>query len=139
MESETTYYAVDMKLSEEVEAIARKRGVAADMLINLLDLKERHGVISPRRAARIRDHLTRAIALSDKIVDPGKDDALREKIFKLNTLDLVCDKHELDWPIKGWKLKVPNLIKLLFTPGPDGGRLSARSDMEKNKSEMKIS
>lgn len=35
MESETTYYAVDMKLSEEVEAIARKRGVAADTLINL--------------------------------------------------------------------------------------------------------
>jgi hypothetical protein len=35
MESETTYYAMDMKLSEEVEAIARKRGVAADTLINL--------------------------------------------------------------------------------------------------------
>jgi len=35
MESETTYYAVDMKLSEEVEEIARKRGVAADTLINL--------------------------------------------------------------------------------------------------------
>lgn len=35
MESETTYYAVDMKLSEEVDEIARKRGVAADTLINL--------------------------------------------------------------------------------------------------------
>lgn len=35
MESETTYYAMDMKLSEEVEAIAHKRGVAADTLINL--------------------------------------------------------------------------------------------------------
>jgi hypothetical protein len=35
MESETTYYAVDMKLSEKVEEIARKRGVAADTLINL--------------------------------------------------------------------------------------------------------
>jgi hypothetical protein len=35
MESETTYYAMDMKLSEEVEKIARKRGIAADTLINL--------------------------------------------------------------------------------------------------------
>jgi hypothetical protein len=35
METETTYYAVDMKLSEKVEEIARKRGVAADTLINL--------------------------------------------------------------------------------------------------------
>jgi hypothetical protein len=35
MESETTYYAVDMKLSEKVEELARKRGVAADTLINL--------------------------------------------------------------------------------------------------------
>ncbi len=35
MESETTYYAMDIKLSEEVEELARKRGVAADTLINL--------------------------------------------------------------------------------------------------------
>lgn len=35
MESETTYYAVDKNLSEKLEQIARKRGVAADTLINL--------------------------------------------------------------------------------------------------------
>ncbi len=105
-----------------------------DGALALLELKEQHGVIGKARAARIRDHLTRAISLSKKIVDPGKvDDALREEIFKLNTLDLVCDKHELDWPIKGWKLKVPNLLKLLLTPGPDGGRPSARSNVEKTR------
>lgn len=35
IESEVTYYAVDRILSEEIQAIALKRGVAADTLINL--------------------------------------------------------------------------------------------------------
>ena len=59
--------------------------------------------------------------MSKKITDPEKvDDALREEIFSLNTLDLVCDKHELDWPIKGWKLKVPKLMKLLLSASGNG-------------------
>ncbi len=36
--------------------------------------------------------------------------------MNLSTLDLVCDKHELDWPIMGWKLKLPNIVKMLFRP-----------------------
>ncbi|MBI5191978.1 MAG: hypothetical protein HZA08_00885 [Nitrospirae bacterium] len=35
IESEVTYYAVDKILSEEIQAIAQKRGVTADTLINL--------------------------------------------------------------------------------------------------------
>ncbi len=35
MESEVTYYAMDKKLSEEIQELARKRGVSADTLINL--------------------------------------------------------------------------------------------------------
>lgn len=35
IESEITYYAVDRILSEKIQAIAQKRGVAADTLINL--------------------------------------------------------------------------------------------------------
>jgi B12-binding domain/radical SAM domain protein len=94
-----------------------------DGALALLELKEQYGVIGAKRAARIRDHLTRAIELSRTITDPGNvSEELRDEIFSLNTLDLVCDKHELDWPIKGWKLKVPNLVKLLLTPGSsDGG------------------
>ena len=33
--SEITYYALDRKLSEDVRALARKRGVSADTLLNL--------------------------------------------------------------------------------------------------------
>ena len=35
IESETTYYAVDKTLSEKIQAVAQKRGVTADTLINL--------------------------------------------------------------------------------------------------------
>ncbi len=35
IESEVTYYAVDRILSEEIQTIALKRGVAADTLLNL--------------------------------------------------------------------------------------------------------
>src|SRR3989338_2227568 len=35
IESEITYYAVDKMLSEKIQAIAQKRGVTADTLINL--------------------------------------------------------------------------------------------------------
>jgi hypothetical protein len=65
----------------------------------------------------VRDHLQRAMRLNEKITDPENiDDTLREEIFSLNTLDSVCGKHELDWTIEGWKVKVPGLLRLLFKP-----------------------
>ena len=35
VESEVTYYAVDKILSERIQAVAQKRGITADTLINL--------------------------------------------------------------------------------------------------------
>lgn len=35
IESEMTYYALDNMLSEKIQALAKKRGVSADTLINL--------------------------------------------------------------------------------------------------------
>lgn len=32
----------------------------------------------------------------------------------MNRMDLLCQKHELQWPVKGLKLKLPNILKLLF-------------------------
>jgi B12-binding domain/radical SAM domain protein len=106
-------------LNYETKWMTRDEIVQAtyDGALKLLDLKKRFGVIGAKKAERIRDHLTRAVALSRKINDPRNvDDALRDEIMSLNTLDLVCDKHELDWPIKGWKLNVPNILRLLFKP-----------------------
>jgi hypothetical protein len=87
-----------------------------DGALKLLAIKERYGAVSQLTAVKLRDHLERAIVLSNKITDPEHiDDELRKEIFSLNTLDIVCGKHELEWPVKGWKLKVPNVMKLVFS------------------------
>lgn len=112
-------------LSYETKWMSRDEIVRAtyDGALALLDLKERYGVIRPGKAKSVREHLNRAIALNSRITGPGNiDDGLREEICNLNTLDQVCDKHELDWPVKGWKLKLPNLVKLLLTPADTVGR-----------------
>jgi len=108
-------------LNYETKWMTRDEIVKAtyDGALALLDIKERYGVIDDRNAARVRDHLERAIKLNEKITGPHNlDDALREEIFSLNTLDSVCGKHELDWPIIGWKLNVAGLLKLLVCRKP---------------------
>jgi hypothetical protein len=105
-------------LNYETKWMTRDEIVKAtyDGALGLLEHKEKYGVVGKRRASSIRDHLKWAIELSNKIQDPEDlDDVLRAEIFDLNTLDIVCDKHELDWPITGWKLKVPAVLKMLFT------------------------
>jgi hypothetical protein len=106
-------------LSYETAWMTREDIVRAtyDGALMLIDLKEQHGVIGHKTAARVRNHLLRAIQLNERIKDPRNlDDEIRREIISLNTLDIVCDKHELDWPIKGWKLKIPSLLKLLLKP-----------------------
>jgi len=106
-------------LSYETAWMTREDIVRAtyDGALMLIDLKEQHGVIGQKTAARVRNHLLRAIQLNERIKDPRNlDDEIRREIISLNTLDIVCDKHELDWPIKGWKLKIPSLLKLLLKP-----------------------
>ncbi len=110
-------------LNYETDKMTRDEIVRAtyDSALKLLDLKERYGAIGASKARNVRDHLSRAIALSEKIKDASHvDEELREEIMGLNTLDQVCDKHELDWPIKGWKLKLPNLVRLLLSPPGHG-------------------
>jgi hypothetical protein len=96
--------------------------VTYEAALDLIDIKEEFGVIGKKKAAGLRDQTQRALTLVEKITDPGNiDNGLREEIFSLNTLDQLCDKHELDWPIKGWKLNVFNLAKLLLR-GPRNGQ-----------------
>lgn len=88
-----------------------------DGALALLDLKERYNAIGRENAARVRSHLQRAVRLNEKITDPGNiNEALREEIFKLNTLDSVCGKHELDWTIKGGKINLLSVAKLFLKP-----------------------
>jgi B12-binding domain/radical SAM domain protein len=106
-------------LNYETKWMTRDEIVKAtyDGALALLAIKERYGVIGERNASMVRDHLERAMRLNKKITDPANiDDTLREEIFSLITLDSVCGKHELDWAIMGWKVKVLGLLRLLLMP-----------------------
>jgi hypothetical protein len=45
---------------------------------------------------------------------PAIDASLEKEIFRLNRLDFLCNKHELEWPVKGLKLHLINFFRLLF-------------------------
>ncbi len=73
--------------------------------LKLLDLKEKYGAIGKKKGAMVRKHALRALELNDKLNDPDNVAVgMRDEIASLNTLDSLCYKHEIDWPIKGWRI-----------------------------------
>jgi hypothetical protein len=46
------------------------------------------------------------------------DDALREEIFRMNPIESLCDRHEMEWPVIGQRLKLMNVFKLLLRRTP---------------------
>jgi radical SAM superfamily enzyme YgiQ (UPF0313 family) len=104
-------------LNYETEWMNREEIVRAtyDGALKLVDIKEKYQVIGRRKADRIRRHIEKAKVLIGRIDGSGEiDDATRKEILRLNRLDSLCDKHELDWPIKGWRLNVVRLLRLLL-------------------------
>ncbi len=67
------------------------------------------------KAEKIRNHIKRAKVLIERIDSSSQiDDATKAEILHLNSLDSLCDKHELDWPIKGLRLNFLKLFRLLL-------------------------
>ncbi|HXX57125.1 MAG TPA: TIGR04190 family B12-binding domain/radical SAM domain protein, partial [Thermodesulfovibrionales bacterium] len=86
-----------------------------DGALKLVDIKERYRVIGKKNAAMIRKHIEKAKFLIDRIDGSGRiDEATKREVLRFNNLDSLCDKHELDWPIKGWRLNFLNLFRLLI-------------------------
>lgn len=82
----------------------------------LVGLKERHGLVTPDQAGRLREMIDRAKLLVERIGDlAGLSDELRREVVALNHLSSLCDKHELDWPIKGWKLNPLKIARRLLS------------------------
>lgn len=89
--------------------------VTYEAALGLIDIKEEHGVIGKKRAEVLREQARRALTLVELIDDPENiDGQVLEEIRKLNMLDQLCDKHELDWPVRGWKLNVFKLAWMLL-------------------------
>jgi len=104
-------------LNYETEWMKREDIVRAtyDGALRLVDIKEKYQVIGKKNAAMIREHIEKAKVLIGRIDSSGHiDDATKAEIIRFNKLDSLCDKHELDWPIKGWRLNFLNLLRLLL-------------------------
>jgi len=104
-------------LNYETEWMKREDIVRAtyDGALRLVDIKEKYQVIGKKNAAMIREHIEKAKVLIGRIDSSGQiDDATKAEIIHFNKLDSLCDKHELDWPIKGWRLNLLKLFRLLL-------------------------
>jgi hypothetical protein len=104
------------RLNYETEWMTRDEIVRAtyDGALKLIGLKATHGVIGREEAGETQRHIRMARELIRRMEDaPVIDDALKMEIFRLNRLDFLCGKHELRWPMNGWKLNLKNLFRLL--------------------------
>jgi B12-binding domain/radical SAM domain protein len=105
------------RLNYETEWMTRDDIVRAtyDGAMRLVELKAFHGAMDRGEAEKIKQHILMAKELIQRMENAAViDDALKEEIFRLNRLDFLCERHELEWPVKGWKLNLVNLFKLLF-------------------------
>jgi B12-binding domain/radical SAM domain protein len=86
-----------------------------DAALVLVDIRERYKLLGGKRAARIKRDIKRAQDLIEQIDHAVIiDAALKAKIMSLNDVDTLCDKHELDWPLKGWIESVLKIFRVLL-------------------------
>ncbi len=86
-----------------------------DGALRLIDLKIDYDIIDRGRGAELKEHIRRAKELIKRLDEPREmDTALRTEIFALNLSASLCDKRELDWPIKGWRFNAVRAMKILF-------------------------
>lgn len=105
------------RLNYETEWMTRDEIVRAtyDGALKLTELKAAYGVVGKGEAEEIKRHIRMAKELFKRMEDaPAIDASLETEIFRLNRLDFLCNKHELQWPVKGLKLHLVNFFRLLF-------------------------
>jgi radical SAM superfamily enzyme YgiQ (UPF0313 family) len=106
-----------LRLNYETEWMTRDDIVRAtyDGAMRLVELKALHGAMDRGEAEKIKRHILMAKELIHRMEHVAViDESLKEEIFRLNRLDFLCNKHELEWPVTGWKLNLVNLFRLLF-------------------------
>jgi B12-binding domain/radical SAM domain protein len=105
------------RLNYETAWMTRDEIVRAtyDGALKLTELKAAYGAVGKGEAEEIKRHILMAKELFKRMEDaPAIDASLEKEIFRLNRLDFLCNKHELEWPVKGLKLHLINFFRLLF-------------------------
>jgi B12-binding domain/radical SAM domain protein len=105
------------RLNYETEWMTRDEIVRAtyEGALRLTELKASCGLMGKREAEEIVRHIRMAKELFKRLEDsPSIDASLEKEIFRLNRLDFLCNKRELEWPVSGLKVRLINLFRLLF-------------------------
>lgn len=106
------------RLNYETIWMTREEIVRAtyDGALQLIELKVAHGLLGSDEAAEIKRRIRMAKQLVLRLEEATViDETLKEEISRLNRLDYLCDKHELEWPVIGLKFKLVNVLKSLFS------------------------
>lgn len=86
-----------------------------DAALRLVEIKARHGIVGKEKAELLRVHIKRAAEIMERIDRDGLvAEDLKPEILSLNFMDSLCDKHELEWPIKGWRMNILKVLRLLL-------------------------
>jgi hypothetical protein len=81
----------------------------------LVNLKERHGLILSADACEIKKHIARARSVVELLDQSGPvSKELASEIHRLNGLDSLCGKHELDWHINGNRYHILRFVEALY-------------------------
>lgn len=109
------------RLNYETEWMSRDDIVNAtyDGAEALVDLKRRHGLITAEDARQITEHIASARVVIE-LLDRGVpvDQELAREIHRLNRLDSLCGKYELDWRVIGKRYHLFSCITALLSGRP---------------------
>jgi len=106
-----------LRLNYETEWMTRDDIVRAtyDGTLRLAELKVAHGIMDKGAAEQLRQHTLMAKDILKRMEDADlSDDSFGEELSKLNRFDSLYGKHELEWPVEGWRVNLVNMLKLFL-------------------------
>lgn len=106
-----------LRLNYETQWLTRDDIVRAtyDAAVRLAGLKAEYGLTDQEEADEVGRHMRLAKDVLARLeADAVIDDALRHELASLNSFDSLYGKHELKWPVEGWKVNLATMFKLFF-------------------------
>jgi B12-binding domain/radical SAM domain protein len=103
------------RLNYETQWMSRDDIVRAtyDATVRLAHLKVSHGLLDDREARRIEEHVRLAREIMARLeASPEIDATLKKEIDAVNRFGSRLGKHDLLWPVEGWKLNLATLFRL---------------------------
>jgi B12-binding domain/radical SAM domain protein len=106
-----------LRLNYETEWMTRDDIVRAtyDGTVRLAELKAAHGIMDQGEAEQVRQHILTAKDIMRRMEDAAlSGDDLSRELAGLNRFDCLYGKHELEWPVEGWRVNLVNMLKLFL-------------------------